>query len=56
MYLITQDKTFSHAGHLKKHLRKHIGENIYEGNICEKQFAIFSNLQTHPRTHSGEKP
>ena len=49
-------KTFTQLAHQQKHQLVHTGENLTLAFFCKKQFSSTSNLATHIRLHSDEKP
>ena len=48
--------SFNNPASLKRHIKKHTGENLYNCNQCEHKTTQSGALQTHKKTHSGEKP
>lgn len=49
-------KTFSQAGHFKRHQNLHVGKKPYKCTECEKCFRDNQELETHRRIHTGERP
>lgn len=49
------EKVYAHRGDLTKHLRTHIGELIYECDICPKKFRILRELKSHSFEHYKEE-
>ena len=49
------DYASSHAGHLKVHLKTHIGEKSNKCNQCDYASSHAGHLRTHLKLHSGEK-
>ena len=42
-------------GHLRAHIKAHIGEKSNKCNQCDYETAYISALGAHVKTHSGEK-
>lgn len=49
------EKVYAHRGDLTKHLRTHIGELIYECDICPKKFRLPRELKLHSFEHYKEE-
>ena len=49
-------KSFSLAGHLKKHVLTRTGDKLHKCNFCKKTFEYASYLSRHTLTHAGDKP
>ena len=45
----------SHAGHLKEHLKMHIGIKSNKYNQCDYASSRANSYRRHLKTHSGEK-
>merc|ERR1719219_1172532 len=50
--------TFTDSGNLKKHKMRHAGtlQLPFKCDVCPKAFPQAWNLESHKRTHTGEKP
>lgn len=45
------DKTYKYIGDLNKHLREHLGENIYKCKECPAEFKRPLDLRKHSFDH-----
>ncbi len=50
------EKTFTHKGNLRDHIKIHIGVKPYACCLCGKSFIDKGHLNDHMRIHTGEKP
>lgn len=44
-------RAYSQSGDLNKHLRTHVGENIYKCSVCEMTFRLPWDLRRHSFEH-----
>lgn len=45
------DRAFAQKGDLNKHLRSHLGENLYHCTVCDKRFRLQIDLRKHSYEH-----
>lgn len=48
---ICPDKKYKYKGDLNKHMRTHLGENMYQCNLCDENFRLDWQLKRHSFVH-----
>lgn len=49
------DRRYAYQQDFKKHLRTHVGDNIYKCEICDKGFLLHRHLNKHLLEHYKEE-